>query len=550
MIPGRYGLSCRRGGCHIVEDTKRIKAAIEGGETFLGLELGSTRIKAVLMDGRFTPVAEGSHTWENKLVDGIWTYSLDAVWDGVRDCFAKLARDVERRYGARLTTARAIGISGMMHGYLVFDEDGALLTPFRTWRNTITGQAAAELTQLFGFNIPQRWSIAHLYQAMLRGEEHVPRIAYMTTLSGYIHWKLTGEKAAGIGEASGMFPVSQETGTYDERMLESFNRLAASKGYSLRLENILPKVLMAGESAGTLTKEGAALLDPSGTLRPGIPLCPPEGDAGTGMVATNSVAPGTGNVSAGTSIFAMVVLDRMLKKVYPEIDIVATPSGVPVAMVHCNNCTSELDAWVSLFGEYAEALGARADKDALYKIAYTKALEADDGGDKLLAYNYFTGEPVTGLESGRPLFVRLPDSRLTLANFMRTQLFTALGALKIGMDLLLKDEGIGLMGITGHGGFFKVGGVGQTILASALETPVTVMQTAGEGGPWGMAILAAYMSKRQPGETLAGFLKDRVFADAAGVTVQPDAKISESFRAFMGLYKKGLDIERAAVSVL
>jgi sugar (pentulose or hexulose) kinase len=346
-----------------------------------------------------------------------------------------------------------------------------------------------------------------------------------------------------------MFPVSRETGTYDARMMESFNALAASKGYHLRLENILPEVLMAGENAGALTEEGAALLDPGGTLRPGIPLCPPEGDAGTGMVATNSVAPGTGNVSAGTSIFAMIVLDKMLKKVYPEIDIVATPSGEPVAMVHCNNCTSELDAWVSLFGEFAEALGVRAGKNEMYELAYKKALEADDGGGKLLAYNYFTGESVTGLESGRPLFVRLPDSRLTLANFMRTQLFTALGALKIGMDLL-EGEGIRLGGITGHGGFFKVSGVGQSILASALGTPVTVMRTAGEGGPWGMAILAAYMLNKQPGETLADYLKNRVFADAGGVTAEPDAKIAESFRAFMELYKKGLDIERAAVSVL
>lgn len=533
-----------------MEDTKLIRAAIEAGKTYLGLELGSTRIKAVLMDSRFIPVAEGSHTWENKLIDGVWTYSLDEIWNGVRDCYAKLLSDVERRYGVVLASVGAMGVSGMMHGYMVFGEDGALLTPFRTWRNTITGQAAAELTQLFGFNIPQRWSIAHLYQAMLNGEEHVPRVAYMTTLAGYIHWKLTGRRVVGIGEASGMFPVCRETGTFDAGMMDSFNRLAESKGFGLRLEHILPRVLMAGENAGTLTKEGAALLDPSGTLRPGIPLCPPEGDAGTGMTATNSVAENTGNVSAGTSIFAMVVLDKNLKKVYPEIDIVATPSGEPVAMVHCNNCTSDLDAWVSLFGEFATALGAKAGKNEMYELAFSKALQADDGGDKLLAYNYYTGEPVTGIENGRPLFVRLPDSRLTLANFMRTQLFTALGALKIGMDLLLKDEGVRLEGITGHGGFFKVSGVGQTIMASALETPVTVMHTAGEGGPWGMAILAAYMSERQPGEKLADYLKHRVFVNSTGVTVQPDSKISESFRSFMQLYKKGLDIERTAVSVL
>lgn len=533
-----------------MRDTNSIRAAIEAGETYLGLELGSTRIKAVLIDSHFTSVAEGSHTWEDKLIGGIWTYSLDEIWSGVRDCYAKLSGDVRERYDIALASVGAIGISGMMHGYMVFGEDGGLLTPFRTWRNTITGEAAAELTRLFDFNIPQRWSIAHLYQAMLNGEEHVPRIAYMTTLAGYIHWELTGRQVVGIGEASGMFPVCRETGRFDAELMERFDRLAESKGCRLQLESILPRVLMAGEAAGALTEEGAVLLDPSGVLRPGIPLCPPEGDAGTGMTATNSVAVKTGNVSAGTSVFAMIVLDKKLSKVYPEIDIVATPSGEPAAMVHCNNCSSDLDAWVSLFGEFASALGAKASKNELYELAFSKALQADDGGDKLLAYNYYTGEPVTGIENGRPLFVRLPDSRLTLANFMRTQLFTALGALKIGMDLLLEDEGVQVDGITGHGGFFKVKGVGQTIMASALETPVTVMQTAGEGGPWGMAILAAYMILRQPGENLADYLKHRVFEDAAGVTVFPDPKISESFNSFMQLYKKGLDIERTAVSVM
>lgn len=527
-----------------------MKAEIEAGETYLGLELGSTRIKAVLIDRHFIPVAEGSHTWENKLVNGIWTYSIDDVWHGVRSCFAELARDVKRRYDVTLTTVGSIGISGMMHGYMVFDDANRLLTPFRTWRNTITGEAAAELTRLFGVNIPQRWSVAHLYQAMLRREAHVPRIAYITTLAGYIHWQLTGHKVVGIGDASGMFPIDSDTEQFDADLVSRFNALEASKSYGLRLENILPRVLKAGERAGTLTEAGAALLDPSGILKPGIPLCPPEGDAGTGMTATNSVAVKTGNVSAGTSVFAMIVLDRKLTKVYPEIDIVTTPTGEPVAMVHCNNCSSDIDAWVTLFEEFASALGHKASKSKLYELLFHKALEADDDGGKMLAYNYFAGEPVTGLENGRPLLVRFPDSRLTLANFMRTHLFTALGALKIGMDLLLEGEGVQVDRIMGHGGFFKVKDVGQTVMASALGTPVTVMHTAGEGGPWGMAILAAYMSNRRQGESLAGYLQQYVFSDAPGVTLPPDKKISESFDAFMRLYKKGLAVERAAVDAL
>jgi len=507
-----------------------MKAEIEAGETYLGLELGSTRIKAVLIDRHFIPVAEGSHTWENKFVNGIWTYSIDEIWHGVRSCFAELARDVKRRYDAMLTAVGSIGISGMMHGYMVFDDADRLLTPFRTWRNTITGEAAAELTRLFGVNIPQRWSVAHLYQAMLRREAHVPRIAYITTL--------------------GMFPINSDTGQFDADLISRFNALEASKKHSLRLENILPGVLKAGERAGTLTEAGAALLDPRGLLKPGIPLCPPEGDAGTGMTATNSVAVKTGNVSAGTSVFAMIVLDKKLTKVYPEIDIVTTPTGEPVAMVHCNNCSSDIDAWVTLFEEFASALGHKASKSKLYELLFHKALEADDDGGKMLAYNYFAGEPVTGLENGRPLLIRFPDSRLTLANFMRTHLFTALGALKIGMDLLLEGEGVQVDRIVGHGGFFKVKDVGQTVMASALGTPVTVMHTAGEGGPWGMAILAAYMSNRRQGESLAGYLKQHVFSNAPGVTLPPDKKISESFDAFIRLYIKGLAVERAAVDAL
>lgn len=527
-----------------------IKKAIINGNTSLGIELGSTRIKAVLIDSEHKPIAAGSHEWENQLLDKIWTYSLDAVWKGLRDCYAKLKADVLTRYGLKLETVGSIGFSAMMHGYMVFDKNDELLVPFRTWRNTITGEASGKLTELFGFHIPQRWSVAHLYQAMLNGEEHVSEIAYMTTLAGYIHWKLTGQKVTGVGDASGMFPIDAATRDYNERMLQQFDKLSAEKGYSFELKEILPEVLRAGEKAGALTEEGAKLLDPSGELKAGVPACPPEGDAGTGMAATNSVACRSGNVSAGTSVFAMVVLERELSRAYDEIDIVTTPSGAPVAMVHCNNCTSDLNAWVGLFGEFANAAGLALKADDLFGILYNKALEgeADCGG--LLAYNYISGEHVTGFDEGRPLFVRRPDSKFTLANFMRTHLYTSLCALKTGMDILFGQEKVALDYINGHGGFFRTGNVGQRIMAAALNTAVAVMKTAGEGGPWGMAILASYMTAKQPGQSLEAYLSDKVFGQVQANTLYPDAEEVEGFGKFFGRYRKGLEIERSAVNNL
>ena len=532
-----------------MQDKERIRALIESGGTYLGLELGSTRIKAVLIDGHHSVVASGSHIWKDALSDGLWTYHLEDVWHGLRDCYKRLADNVLTEYGVTLTKLGAIGFSGMMHGYLAFDQNDSLLEPFRTWRNTNTGRASAVLTDLFRFNIPQRWSIAHLYQAIMDSEAHISRIAYMTTLSGYIHWQLTGRKAVGVGEASGMFPIDTATGRFNARLTDQFNALVG-KSAPWRLGDILPHVLQAGENAGFLTERGARLLDPSGALSAGIPVCPPEGDAGTGMVATNSVARRTGNISAGTSVFAMIVLEKALLRVYPEIDLVTTPSGDPVAMVHCNTCTSDIDAWASLLDEFAETLGVKLDKNALYQVLYSKALTGDDDCGGLLSYNYFSGEPVTGFDQGRPVFMRFPDSRLTLANFMKTHLFTALGALRIGMDILLEGEDVAVTGVTGHGGFFKTGDAGQRIMAAALGVPVTVMHTAGEGGPWGMAILAAYMKNRHTGETLEDYLKNRVFSGAGGTTVSPETKLAASFEAFMQRYKRGLGVERAAVEAL
>ena len=536
-------------GRWVLQDKEKIKAVIESGDTYLGLELGSTRIKAVLIDSNHQPVASGSHKWENTLVDGMWTYSLEEVWHGLRDCYTKLVNDVRERYSAALSNLGAIGFSGMMHGYMAFDNNN-LLVPFRTWRNTNTGQASAMLTNLFRFNIPQRWSIAHLYQAMLNGEVHVPQITYLTTLAGYIHWQLTGQKVLGIGDASGMFPIDITTGQFDARMLAQFNDLIAEKNYPWKVGDILPRVLTAGNDAGALTAAGALLLDPSGTLKPGIPLCPPEGDAGTGMAATNSVTCRTGNISAGTSVFVMIVLEKALRDVYPEIDMVTTPTGDPVAMVHCNNCTSDIDAWIELFAEAAEALGARPDKDVLYHILYKKALEGDADCGALLSYNYIAGEPVTGFNEGRPLFVRLPGAKLSLPNVMRTHLYAALGTLKLGMDILLEGENVHMTSVMGHGGYFKVQGVGQKIMAAALDTPVTVMDTAGEGGPWGMAILAAYMANKELDETLESYLKNKVFMGAVSSTVAPAPEDVAGFRAFMEKYKKGLAAERAAVEML
>lgn len=524
--------------------------AIAEGRTTLGIELGSTRIKAVLMDENYEAIATGKHDWENRYVDNIWTYTLDDIWGGVQDSYHNLKQDVKNKYGITLTTAGAIGFSAMMHGYMVFNKNGDLLVPFRTWRNTITGPASDKLTELFQYNIPQRWSIAHLYQAILNNEPHVPDIDYMVTLEGYVHWMLTGERVLGIGDCAGMFPVDTQTKDFNERMIRQFDELVADRGYPWKLRDILPKALVAGEYAGKLTEKGAKLLDPEGDLKPGIPFCPPEGDAGTGMVATNSVARRTANVSAGTSVFAMVVLEHELKKVHKEIDLVVTPAGDLVAMAHSNNCTSDLDAWVSIFGEFAKAAGLDISVPKLYDTLYFKALEGDADCGGLLSYGYISGEHITHFEEGRPLFVRKPDSRFNLANFMRVHLYTALGALKTGMDILFKEENVKVDSVLGHGGLFKTEGVGQRILAAAMNTPVTVMETAGEGGAWGIAILADYMLRRKENETLDKYLAEKVFANMKGKTVEPDPKEAEGFEKFMRLYTAGLAIERAAVNVL
>ncbi len=526
------------------------KTSILNGKTSLGIEFGSTRIKAVLIDENHEVIASGGYDWENKLVNNIWTYDLEDIWTGLQDCYKKMADDVADKYGVVLENVGAIGFSAMMHGYMVFDEKDKLLVPFRTWRNTITEPASEALTEVFRYHIPQRWSIAHLYQAVMNGEEHVADVRYMTTLSGYIHWQLTGRKALGVGDASGMFPIDIKTSSFNETMIQQFDELVADKKYPWKLGEILPQVMVAGEEAGVLTEEGAKLLDPSGRLKPGIPVCPPEGDAGTGMAATNSVAQRTGNVSAGTSVFAMVVLEKELTKVYPELDLVTTPDGSLVAMVHCNNCTSDLNAWVGLFKEFAEAFGMEVDMNKLFGTLYNKALEGDPDCGGLLAYNYFSGEHITGFEEGRPLFVRRPDSNFNLANFMRVHLFTSLGALKTGMDILLKKEGVKLDEMLGHGGLFKTKGVGQSIMAAAIDTPVTVMETAGEGGAWGIALLAAYMVCREEGENLADYLSNRVFAGEAGSTLAPVEKDVKGYEAFMERYTKGLPIERAAVDSL
>lgn len=523
---------------------------IAEGRAILGIELGSTRIKAVLIDEVGTPIASGSHDWENRYENGIWTYSLEDIWSGLQASYQDLAHNVKETYGVSLRKLAAIGFSAMMHGYMAFDENGELLVPFRTWRNTITEQASDKLTELFSYHIPQRWSIAHLYQAILNKEEHVSQVRFITTLAGYIHWKLTGQKVVGVGEASGMFPIDTATHDFYESMIQAFDENVADRQYPWKLREVLPKVLVAGEEAGVLTAEGAALLDVSGELEAGIPLCPPEGDAGTGMAATNSVAVRTGNVSAGTSVFAMVVLEKELSRVYPEIDLVTTPSGDLVGMVHCNNCTSDLNSWVSLFEEFSQAIGVTMDKNTLFETLYRKALEGDAECGGLLAYNYFSGEHITGFEEGRPLFVRTPESCFNLANFMRVHLFTSLGALKVGMDILLKEEKVKMDKILGHGGLFKTRGVGQKIMAGALNVPVAVMETAGEGGAWGIALLASYMIEKQDGESLAQYLDRNIFSGETGTKVLPDEKDVAGFDAFIERYKKGLAIERAAVESL
>lgn len=526
------------------------KSTVVNGKAVLGIELGSTRIKAVLVNEKNQPIASGSHEWENQLVNNIWTYSEEAIWAGIQDSYQDMVRDVKEKYGVPVKKLAAIGFSAMMHGYMPFNAEGELLVPFRTWRNTMTEKASEELTELFQYHIPQRWSIAHLYQAMLNQEPHVKDITFMTTLEGYVHWKLTGEKVLGVGEGSGMFPIDMEIKGYDKKCLAAFDELAAPYGFPWKLEEILPKVLLAGEEAGRLTEEGAKLLDTTGELEAGIPFCPPEGDAGTGMVATNSIAKRIGNVSAGTSVFSMVVLEKPLSKVYPEIDLVTTPTGNLVAMVHCNNCTSDLNAWVNLFKEFAEAMGMKVDMNQLFGTLYRKAMEGDAECGGLLAYNYFSGEHITGFEEGRPMFVRTPESKFNLANFMRVNLFTSLGALKTGMDILLKEEGVKLDKILGHGGLFKTKGVGQNLLAGAINTPVSVMETAGEGGAWGIAVLASYLVNKEEGESLEDYLNNKVFAGQEGEEVQPDERDVQGFDEFMVRYKDGLAIERAAVEHL
>jgi len=526
------------------------KKAVEEGRAVLGIEFGSTRIKAVLVDETHAPIAMGTHDWENRLENNIWTYSLEDIWSGLQGCYKSLAEDVRTKYGVKLTRLGALGFSGMMHGYMPFDREGELLVPFRTWRNTMTEEACKKLVTVFDFNIPQRWSIAHLYQAILREEPHVKNIAFLTTLAGYIHWKLSGEKVLGVGEASGMFPIDSNICNYDEKMLEQFDRLTASDGFQWKLKDILPRVLKAGETAGVLTEEGAKLLDPEGILQAGIPMCPPEGDAGTGMTATNAVRVRTGNISAGTSIFSMVVTEKALSKVHEEIDMVTTPDGSPVAMVHCNNCTSDLNAWVGLFEQFADTFGMKTDRNELYGTLYREALKADTDCGGLVSYNYFSGEPVTGLNEGRPLFVRTPDAKFTLANFMRSHLYSAMAALKIGNDILLKEEQVKVDSLTGHGGLFKTPVVGQQLMAAAMNAPVTVMDTASEGGAWGMAVLACYMTEKAEGETLADYLSHKIFAGQSGTTIEPKEEDVAGFDAYIEKYKSALKAEKAAVESL
>ena len=523
------------------------KQTIEAGKAILGIEFGSTRIKAVLIDEENKPIAQGSHEWENQLVDGLWTYSVEAIWYGLQDCYADLRANVRKAYDTEIEILAAIGVSAMMHGYMAFNKEEKILVPFRTWRNTNTGRAAAELSQLFNYNIPLRWSISHLYQAILDNEEHVGDINFLTTLAGFIHWQITGQRVLGIGDASGMIPIDPETKQYSAEMVEKFDKLIAPKGYSWKLLDILPSVLSAGESAGFLTAEGAKRLDISGHLKPGIPVCPPEGDAGTGMVATNAVKQRTGNVSAGTSSFSMIVLEKDLSKPYEMIDMVTTPDGSLVAMVHCNNCTSDLNAWVNLFKEHQQLLGVPVDMNEVYGKLYNNALNGDADCGGLISYNYISGEPVTGLEEGRPLFVRSANDRFNLANFMRAHLYASVGVLKIGNDILFKEENVKVDRITGHGGLFKTKGVGQRILAAAIDSPISVMETAGEGGPWGMALLGAYLVNNPEKLSLPDFLDKVVFAGNTGVEIAPTAEDVAGFNKYIESYKACLGIEQAAV---
>ena len=523
------------------------KEIIQSGKAILGIEFGSTRIKAVLIDPEYKVIAQGSHNWENQLVDGLWTYSIEAIWFGLQDCYANLRKEVLEKYDTEIEILASIGISAMMHGYMAFNDKDEILVPFRTWRNTNTGKAAKQLSDLFVYNIPLRWSISHLYEAILDNEEHVKDIKFQTTLAGYIHWQLTGKKVLGIGDASGMIPVDPDTKTYNADMVEKFNKLIEPRGFGWTLLDIFPKVLVAGEDAGYLTPEGAHKLDISGHLKAGIPLCPPEGDAGTGMVATNAVKQRTGNVSAGTSSFSMIVLEKDLSKPYEPIDIVTTPDGSLVAMVHCNNCTSDINAWVNLFKEYQEMMGMPVDMNEIYTRLFNKALEGDADCGGLMAFNYVSGEPITGLSDGRPLFVRSANDKFSLANFMRTHLYGAIGVLKIGNDILLKEEHVKVDRITGHGGYFKTKGVGQRMLAAALSSPISVMETAGEGGAWGIALLAAFLVNNDGKLSLADYLEENVFAGDAGVEIAPTDEDVAGFNRYIERYKKALAIEKTAV---
>jgi sugar (pentulose or hexulose) kinase len=519
---------------------------IRTGKALFGCELGSTRIKASLVSQDGEPLASGSYGWENRLEDGVWTYRMEDVWKGLAGCFRELASNVKDQYGVEINTVAAAGFSAMMHGYIVVDSDDRLLVPFRTWRNNITGQASRELTELFDWSIPQRWSIAHLYQAILNGEQHVAEVAHITTLAGYVHWKLTGEWAIGAGDASGMFPVDPETGDWNEAMLEQFDAHVADRGYPWKLAEILPTIVPVGERAGTLTGEGAALVDISGSLKPGVPLCPPEGDAGTGMVVTNAIKPRTGNVSAGTSVFAMLVLEKKLSCARPEVDLVVTPDGKLVGMAHSNNCTSDFNAWAGLISEALAAFGHPVQDDKLFNTLIRLALEGDADAGGLLSYGYVSGEHMTGFSEGRPLFARLPGGNFTLANFVRAHLFSALGALRTGLDVLTKEEGVRVDELVGHGGFFKTPLVGQKIMAAATHTAVSVPATAGEGGSWGMALLAAYCARENRAQSLADFL-DTVIGDSIGKAVQPDPADVAGFDRFFERYTAGLPIEQAAV---
>ena len=529
--------------------TEEIKSFIEEGKAVLGIEFGSTRIKGVLVDGEHNCIATGIYDWENAYVDSLWTYSEDAIMTGLKSCYASLKNDVSEKYGVKLNKLAALGFSGMMHGYVALDKDGKLLAPFRTWRNTNTAQAASKLSNLFDFNIPMRWSISHLYQAILNKEEHVKDIAYLTTLAGLIHLKLTGEKVLGVGEASGMFPIDSASLGYDEGMLSKFEALDEVKEYPWNIREILPKILPAGEKAGELTAEGAKLLDETGELVAGTPLAPPEGDAGTGMTATNSVGVRTGNVSAGTSVFAMVVMEKPLKKRHDEIDLVTTPSGEAVAMVHCNNCTSDINAWVGLFREFAKLSGHEMSDNDIYGVLYKNAMTGAENCGGVINFNTVSGEPVIGLSEGRPMIVRKPDADMNLANFIRSCLYGSLAALKIGCDILFKDEGVAVDTLYAHGGLFKTEGVGQNILAAAMNAPVSVMKNAGEGGPWGMAILASYMLYKAEGESLADYLNSKVFTGGDVLTVAPDAASVKGFDEYIESFKALNSVEKAAMEV-